>query len=154
MGDSQSIEADGCDLGSLADLPFQIAHSNSVIEHVGDWERMVAFAEEIARVAPMYYVQTPNYWFPVEPHSMTPFFHWLPRTVRVWLVLHFRLGQWRRAETKDEALRTVESARLLDRRAFQTLFKTAHIATERFFGLPKSLIALKKSPDCRTSGLT
>lgn len=139
------VAADACNLVDFDDRSFHIAHSNSVIEHVGDWERMVAFAGEISRVAQRYFVQTPNYWFPIEPHCMTPFFHWLPKPLRVWLVGRFQLGHWKKADTIDEAVRIVESARLLNRKMLQELFKDSIISTERFFGLPKSFIALRKS---------
>ena len=33
------IEADACDLSTFEDESFHIAHSNSVVEHVGDWRR-------------------------------------------------------------------------------------------------------------------
>lgn len=132
-----------CALTCFSDKSFHIAHSNSVVEHVGDWQRMTQFARELSRIATKYFVQTPNYWFPVEPHCMTPFFHWLPKPMRVWLVAHFRLGHWRRAASTDEAVRIVESARLLNRNMFQELFPDGDIGTERFLGLPKSLIAMK-----------
>jgi hypothetical protein len=138
------LSGDGCDLGFLGERAFQIAHSNSVVEHVGDWGRMVLFANELTRVAPRSFVQTPNFWFPLEPHCMTLFFHWLPKPVRVWLILHFDLGHWGKAASIDEAVRTVESARLLSRKMLQELFKDAQIVTERFLGLPKSLIAIRK----------
>jgi hypothetical protein len=137
------IEADGCDLSTFEDNSFHIAHSNSVVEHVGDWSRMVRFAGEISRCAEKYFVQSPNYWFPIEPHCMTPFFHWLPKPLRVWLVLKFQLGHWKRAETMDSAVRTVERARLLDKQMFRELFKDAEIVTERFLLLPKSFVAIK-----------
>ena len=137
------IEADGCDLSMIEDESYHIAHSNSVVEHVGDWSRMVLYADEIARVAESYFVQTPNYWFPVEPHCMTPFFHWLPKPMRIWLVLHFKLGNWSRADNTGMAVNTVESARLLNRRMFKELFKDADIKTERIIGLAKSYIAIK-----------
>jgi hypothetical protein len=135
--------ADGCDLHMFAENSFDIAHANSVIEHVGDWPRMQAFAGEISRVAPCYLVQTPNYWFPLEPHCMTPFFHWLPKPLRVWMVMRHALGHWQRAHSVDAAVRTVDSARLLDRRQFAALFPGARILTERFLGLPKSLVAVR-----------
>lgn len=138
------VGADGCDLAGFGDRSFHIGHANSVVEHVGDWERMVQFAKELSRISSKYFVQTPNYWFPIEPHCMTPFFHWLPRPIRIWLVLRFQLGNWRRAATVDEAVRTVESARLLNRKMFQELFKDAQILTERFFWLPKSFVAVKR----------
>ena len=145
------VAGDGCNLAFLGDRSFHIAHSNSVVEHVGDWHRMVQFAHEVKRLAPRLFVQTPNFWFPIEPHCMTPFFHWLPKPVRLRLVSHFRLGHWKRAESVDEAVRMVESARLLDRAMFQGLFGDARIETERFLGLPKSLIAIADL-DCRTAG--
>lgn len=137
------LEADGCDLSQLEDDSFHIAHSNSVIEHVGGWDRMRRFAGEIARVAPRYFVQTPNFWFPVEPHCMTPFFHWLPRPTRRWLVTRFSLGWWPRAASMGEAFRILDSARLLDRKMMAALFPEAEILTERFLLMPKSLLAVK-----------
>ncbi len=138
------VGADGCDLAAFKDKSFHIAHSNSVVEHVGDWERMVRFAKELSRVSNAHFVQTPNFWFPIEPHCMTPFFHWLPKPMRVWLVSRLQLGHWKKAASIDEAVRVVESARLLNRKMFQALFKDAHVLTERFFRLPKSFIAVKK----------
>lgn len=135
---------DGCDLAGFANGSFHIAHSNSVIEHVGDWDRMVRFAAEVQRVAKRCFVQTPNYWFPIEPHFMSPFFHWLPKPMRVWLVLHLRLGHWKKADSVDEAVRIVESARLLNRRMFAALFPRAEITTERVLGFAKSFVAIKR----------
>lgn len=137
------VEADACDLRQFEDESFDIAHSNSVLEHVGDWERMVRFAEELKRVSKSYFVQTPNYWFPIEPHCMTPFFQWLPMPYRLWLVSHFGLGNWRKASSIDDAVRIVESARLLNKKMLQTLFADATIVVERLFLLPKSFVAIR-----------
>jgi hypothetical protein len=138
------VEADGCDLSRFEDQSFHIAHSNSVLEHVGDWNRMRQFAEEISRVAESYFVQTPNYWFPIEPHCMAPFFHWLPKPFRIWLVSRFQLGHWEKAKSKDDAMRIVESARLLKKGKFRQLFPDAEILTERYLGLPKSFVAIRR----------
>jgi hypothetical protein len=136
------VAADGCELSLFEDKSFDVGFSHSVVEHVGDWSRMVRFANELQRVARRLIVQTPSFWFPVEPHFMTPFFHWLPRPLRVHLVLHFSLGHFTRASTVDEAVRIVENARMLDRAMFQALFKEATILTERVLGFPKSFIAV------------
>ncbi len=74
---------------------------------------------------------------------MAPFFQWLPKPVRIWLVLHFKLGHRHQAGTLDEAVRTVESVRLLNKKMVETLFKDAQIKTEWFFCLPKSFVAIK-----------
>jgi hypothetical protein len=105
---------------------------------------MVRFASEFKRVAPKYFIQTPNYWFPIEPHCMTPFYHWLPKPMRIWLTLNFSLGHWSKANSVDEAIRKVESARLLNRKMFHELFSDADILTERMFLLPKSHIGIRK----------
>jgi hypothetical protein len=146
-----SVEGDALDFET--DLSFSIVHSNSVIEHVGDWGRMVSFSKQVKKLSSCYFVQTPSYRFPVEPHCMTLFFHWLPKPIRVWLVEKFNLGHWKKASSTEEAVDIVESARLLDRRMFQALFGDAQITTERFMGFPKSYIATRgfpvNRPTCR-----
>jgi SAM-dependent methyltransferase len=61
------------------DGAFDVVFSNAVIEHVGDRERQGAFVREALRVAPRVFVTTPNRWFPLDPHTLLPFVHWLPR---------------------------------------------------------------------------
>jgi hypothetical protein len=135
------LQADACDLGEIADRSFDLVHSNSVIEHVGDWTRMEAFAREARRLAPRYYVQTPNFSFPIEPHFSEPFFHWRSEQWRAYRLLR-RQPAYR--GDLGHAMRDVQSARLLDHRQFQYLFPDAHLIREVFFGLTKSLIAIRK----------
>lgn len=139
------VEGDGCDLPMLADRSFDLVHSNSVVEHVGDWGRMKAFAHEVRRLAPRYFVQTPNFWFPMEPHFMCPFFHWLPEPARVRLLLLTGLGHYPQAESVDRAVATVQGARLLNRRMMASLFPDAAIVMERLALLPKSLMAIRSA---------
>ena len=135
--------ADACDLGAIGEGAFDLAHSNSTLEHVGEWSRMAAFASNLRRLAPSYYVQTPYFWFPIEPHFLALGFHWAPEVVRVRALMRRRFGHHRRADTVQEAVETVRSARLLDRTQFTALFPDAGHETERFFGLAKSLIAVR-----------
>jgi hypothetical protein len=140
------VEGNGCALTWVDDREFHIAHANSVLEHVGQWTQMRAFAAEVRRVARNYVVQTPYFWFPIEPHFMAPCFHWLPESVRAKLLMRLRLGHSGRAETLDEAIGRVQSAQLVDRRMFRTLFPDGELHVERIVGLPKSLMAVRREP--------
>lgn len=138
------VPGDACDLHDFADKAFDIVHSNSVVEHVGDWSKMTAYASEVDRLADRWFVQAPNFWFPVEPHAMTPFLHWLPKPLRVRLVMRFGLGHWRRQPDVASAVRRVDSARLLSGQMFRALFPDAEIHAERIGPLTKSWIAVKR----------
>ena len=63
---------DGCAL-KFPDKSYDIAFSNSVIEHVGSWERQQAFAKDIRRVGKAIWVQTPARECLIEPHYLAPF---------------------------------------------------------------------------------
>jgi SAM-dependent methyltransferase len=63
------------------DGEFDLAYCSSVIEHVPRSSRP-AFARELRRVARGWYVQTPAFSFPIEPHALLPAAHWLPPAVR------------------------------------------------------------------------
>lgn len=141
------LQADACRVAQAADNSYDLVHSNSTIEHVGDWARMKAFAEEVRRLAPRYYTQTPYFWFPYEPHFRLPFFHWLPRSARVHLQHQFTLGHRERRTSIDEAVQSIEEVRLLDMAQFRFLFPDAQIIRERVFPFTKSLIAIKSRPD-------
>jgi hypothetical protein len=65
------VQADGRRLPFCAHA-FDVAYSNSVIEHIGDVKDQAAFAGEVRRVAKRYFVQTPNRRFPIEPHLIAP----------------------------------------------------------------------------------
>ncbi|MEY9183912.1 hypothetical protein ABIG06_005487 [Bradyrhizobium sp. USDA 326] len=138
-----SIVGDARDAAEFHDLSFDIVHSNSVIEHVGRWDDMAAMAKEIRRLAPRYFVQTPYFWFPFEPHARFAFFHWMPESVRYRILLSRTCGFWKQHSDVAQATKAVQSALLLDKRQFQHLFPDAKIISERFFGFVKSLIAIR-----------
>ncbi len=151
LGENNGIfsfeEGDGCAL-RYADSTFDIAHSNSVIEHVGSWDMMRAFAKETQRLAPAYYVQTPSFWFPIEPHFLLPGFHWLPRSARMVLVQRFACGYHQRCTSTSEAAHLVDSASLLSKRQMECLFRDAVILHERLV-LTKSFMAIRPWPSVR-----
>ena len=138
-----AVTGDACALPEYADGSFDLVHSNSVVEHVGDWPRMEAFAGEVRRLAPRYYVQTPYFWFPVEPHFSAPFFHWRSEQARARALMRRRHGFAERATDVGQAMRDVQHARLLDKTQFRYLFPDARYIDERVVGLTKSLIAIR-----------
>jgi len=138
-----SVVGNACSMPEFADGSFDVVHSNSVIEHVGKWPDMVAMANEVRRVAAAYFVQVPYFWFPIEPHARAPFFHWLPESFRLRILMARDCGFYKRSETVDEAMRTIQDATLLDKRMFTALFPDAEIISERYFGFTKSLMAAR-----------
>ena len=75
------VRADATERLPFEDGAFDLAYSSSVVEHLPPRLRP-AFAAEVQRVARGWWVQTPAYSFPVEPHALLPFAHWLPPRVR------------------------------------------------------------------------
>ncbi len=136
-------QGDGCYLEKFADSSFHIAHSNSVLEHVGaDFVKRKMFAREIHRVAKVYFVQTPNFGFPIEPHFVTPFFHWLPESIQIKLILNFSLGWKRKANSIQEAKEKLDSCKLLRLRDLKKLFPEANVYKERIAFFIKSFVLI------------
>ena len=138
-----SITGNACGLPEFADNAFDIVHSNSVIEHVGGWGNMREMAGEVRRLAPRYFVQTPNFWFPIEPHYRTPFIHWLPRPAQVAVLKARACGFYPKARNVDEACDILAGASLLDAEQMAFLFPDGALKRERLFGFTKSLIAIR-----------
>ena len=125
------------------DASFDIAYSNSVIEHVGDWDDQIKFANEIRRVAKFYYVQTPNRWFFVEPHFVAPFIHYLPRRIYRKLIPFFSVWHWVTHPTPQYVDDRFEEIQLLNESQMMQLFPDALLIKEKFLIFTKSLIAVR-----------
>jgi hypothetical protein len=134
------VVGDARDMTAFADDEFDVVFSNSVIEHVGTYADQRRMAEEVKRVGKRYFLQTPNRYFPIEPHFLFPWFQFLPLSVRVFLVRHFNVGWYKKIPDKTEATREVAAIRLLTQRELVDLFPRAEIYKEQLFGLTKSLI--------------
>jgi SAM-dependent methyltransferase len=108
---------------------FDLVYCSSVIEHVAP-ARRTAFAAEVRRVGRGWFVQTPAFSFPLEPHSLLPAVHWLPRRLRksVW-----RFG----------AARGWEEISLLRRAEVEELFGPAR--AERVGPLVKSWVCVRSA---------
>jgi SAM-dependent methyltransferase len=132
------VQADAASGLPFGDEEFDLVYCSSVIEHVAP-ARRDAFAAELRRVGRGWYVQTPAWSFPVEPHSLLPGAHWLPARVRrrFW-----RLG----------AARRWEDIALLRRGELERLFGAAQ--AERFGPLVKSWVCVRAPAPRRSAGKT
>ncbi len=143
----RSRPGDATDLRFVADGEYDVAFSNSVIEHLFTKENQEKMAAEIQRVANAYYVQTPNYWFPIEPHFLFPGWQWLPVAARSTILSRFRVGQRGPYTSTEAARRAVEEIQLLTEKELVRLFPGASVWKERFFGLTKSLVVYRGFAD-------
>jgi SAM-dependent methyltransferase len=111
----------------FADGEFDLVYCSSVIEHVPP-PRRAAFAAEVRRVGRGWFVQTPAYSFPLEPHSLLPFAHWLPPRARKPYWRLGAAGEW-------------EEIELLRRAEMESLF--GPVSAERAGGLVKSWVCVR-----------
>lgn len=142
-GGFQFFRADGRNL-PFADNEFYLTFSNSVIEHVGDLQDQKRFAEEAMRCGRKLYLQTPNKWFPVEPHLMTVFIHWLPYRIVRRLLRYFSLWGLVAKPSQQQIDEFLQTTRLMTRLELKQIFPNAEITEEKFLGLTKSFIVLVK----------
>lgn len=138
------IKGDARDLSRFGDNEFDVVFSNSVIEHVGRFDEQKKMADEITRTGKKYYVQTPNYYFLVEPHFLFPLFQFLPRGVQRFLVMKFRMGWFEKCKTKKQADEIIDSIHLLSEEQVRKLFPEGKIVKEKLFGLTKSFLIISK----------
>jgi SAM-dependent methyltransferase len=122
------VQADATVAIPFGDGEFDLVYCSSVIEHVPR-ERRAALAAEIKRGGRGFFVQTPAWEFPIEPHSLLPAAHWLPASARR---PYWRLGA-------DAAWQEIE---LLRRREIEALFGVPALA-ERVGPFVKSWVCLR-----------
>ena len=121
------IRADASESLPFSDDEFDLVYCSSVIEHVPPVRR-AAFAAEVRRVGRGWFVQTPAFSFPIEPHSLLPAAHWLgPRLRKPYWRLG-AAGEW-------------EDIRLLRRGELEALFGPA--LPERAGPLVKSWVCVR-----------
>lgn len=124
----------------FADGAFDWVICNSVIEHVPVAERE-ALVSEMMRVGRRFFVQTPAFAFPIEPHLVAPFLHWMPKRARYALA---RLGLWALLyrRTAAEIMAYVDEVSLLKLSDMRRHFPQADIHVERWCMIPKSYVAV------------
>ena len=129
------VQSDGRDLPFRSGA-FDFVHSSAVLEHVGSRQQQVQFLREAWRVACKgIFVTTPNRRFPVEFHTVLPFFHWLP--LPLYRKLLRALGHEFFADESNLNLMSVHS---LGRAAQASGLERFQIGSVSLLGLPTNLV--------------
>ncbi len=121
------VQADAAEALPFAAGSFDLVYCSSVIEHVPP-ARREAFAKELRRVGRGWFVQTPAWSFPIEPHALLPLAHWLPPLLRRPYWRLGAAGEW-------------EEIELLRRGELEALFGPAQ--AERIGPLAKSWVCVR-----------
>lgn len=144
-GTIEIVQGDACTADVLLrGRRFDLAHSNSLIEHVGGADRRTRLASAITTLADHHWVQTPNRYFPIEPHWWLPGFQFLPDGLAASLTRHVEVGpRSGRGMGRTEALALVRSVELLSAGDLRALFPESSLIRERLGGLTKSLVVTR-----------
>jgi hypothetical protein len=134
---------DATNLAEFADGSFDVVFSNSVIEHLFTRDNQAAMAREVRRLAPVYWIQTPNFWFPIEPHFLTPAWHWMPVGARVALLRRHRFGWRGPCPNPEDAKAAVREIRLMRGRELTRMFPEAELRREKIGPFVKSFVAVR-----------
>jgi Methyltransferase domain len=138
-----SVAGDACQADILlAGQSFDLAFSNSLIEHVGGHRARSALARVIRSLAPRYLVQAPYRYFPLEPHWLFPGLQFAPLPVRRRVAALWPLGHtrgWDDSQILDEVM----STELFGATEMRAYFPDGRLYWERFLGLPKSMIVIR-----------
>lgn len=128
------VAADGRAL-PFADDTFAIGFSNAVVEHVGSGDDQRRFVAELVRTCRRAFIATPNAGFPIDPHTLLPFVHWLPRRYRDPLLRRLGQGRW----ASEAALHPLSARELLGLFPVGT---PVRLVRQRVAGLTTVLIAV------------
>lgn len=138
-----SVKGDARSMPEFASDSFDIVFSNSVIEHVGNYHDQLNMAKEVQRIGKRYFIQTPNYFFPIEPHFLFPGFQFLHQDIKVYLIRNFNMGWYKKTTNKLRAMEIANGTNLLTKNKLLHLFPGSEIYTEKIFLLNKSFIVYK-----------
>jgi SAM-dependent methyltransferase len=124
-----AVVFDGCAL-PFADKSFEIVYSNAVLEHLPGPDFVDRFAREVQRAGKSWFVSTPNYWYPFDPHYHLPLVQLLSENAQRRLVK--RLGKV-----------PYDHLHLLKRSQLRSLFPTSQVIGSRVTFYPETLVAYR-----------
>lgn len=128
------------ELKSFKKQSFDIVFSNSVIEHLYNFQNQKKIAREILRIGKKHIIQTPNKYFFIEPHYIFPFFQYLPSKIQYKILTKTKLSRLRKWDKKF-ARQYLKEIRLLTLNELKEIFPGSKIYQEKFFGMSKSFTA-------------
>lgn len=128
---------DATDLSQFNNKSFDIAHSNSVIEHLYNFDNQKKMASEIIRVGKKHIVQTPNKKFFLEPHYLLPFFQFMPDDLKYLILTKTKLSRLKKWD-ENFAHQYIKEIRLINLKEMKELFPNSKIYFEKFMGMNKS----------------
>ncbi len=139
----KAVAGDACELPrSILDDKFDLVFSNSLLEHVGGHIQRQRLADNVQRLADRHWIQTPYRYFPIEPHWLFPGFQWLPYEVRIRISMGWNRGHVK-TYTRAEAEDVVNEVELIGISQMRVYFPSSTIWYERFYGMVKSLVAIR-----------
>jgi SAM-dependent methyltransferase len=135
----RTVMGDACNLWMFKTEEFDIAFSNSLIEHLYTMENQLQMALEAFRVGKYFFIQTPNLYFPIEPHFKFPLFQFLPKSVKLFLLTKTSLINGITYD-RQYAENIIREIRLLSKSEFAQLFPLGELYIERFLWFSKSFV--------------
>ena len=128
------VFGDGKNL-DFSDNNFDIVFCNAVVEHVGNEREQRRFIHELIRVGKRAFITTPNYYFPMEVHTLIPLVHYLPENMRFWIYRKLGRSFWA----------DLDHLNLLTPKKFLSLFPSGcevRLFKQSVLGISHSLIAV------------
>ncbi|WP_460511998.1 class I SAM-dependent methyltransferase [Cyclobacterium sediminis] len=133
------VKGDGTNLSAYKNNSFDIGFSNSVIEHLYNRAQQKKMAEEIVRVGRYHYVQTPNKFFIIEPHYLLPYFQFIPKSIRFFILTKTKFSRFKKWSS-NEAQQYLDEILLLSGKDMKELFPDSKLTKEKFMGMTKSFV--------------
>lgn len=142
-----AVVGDACALPEkLRAERFDLVYSNSLLEHVGGHAKRLRLAETVRMMSERHWTQTPYRYFPIEPHWIFPGFQFLPMRARAEVSRRWPFGHIR-STGLEPAVDDVAWVELLGITEMRRYFPDSEIWPERIAGLPKSLVAVRQTPN-------
>ena len=139
------IDVDVVALRSADYEKYDIIFSNSMLEHLADFEQQRSVAQAIISSGKPFFVQIPNKYSLIDPHfahPMAPFFGAWPRNIQLKALRLSGLNGGKRAKSRSHAEHRLKFYNPLSMKDIEVLFpvEDKKIVVERMFGVPMSIV--------------